>query len=160
MIEDRQPVLRPKRRLILATQSMQQLFRPPPLVVLSAESSSSCETAAYLVARLALGDACSSIPFSGLLWDKRTSVLDLKIENQDLEKFSVINCFAKFHGLGPADGAETSSSSNAAANAQRPFPQRYGTALPVPRNLPDRCAGTCTKTLESYKLEMQVKNRY
>ncbi|GFZ17026.1 dentin sialophosphoprotein-like protein [Actinidia rufa] len=67
MIEDRQPVLRPKRQLILATQSMQQLFRPPPPVVLSAESNSCCETAAYLVARLALGDACSSIPFSGLL---------------------------------------------------------------------------------------------
>ena len=65
MIEDRQPVLRPKRLLILATQSMQQLFRPPPPVVLSADSSSSCETVAFLVARLALGDACSSIPCSG-----------------------------------------------------------------------------------------------
>ena len=65
MIEDRQPMLRPKRRLILTTLSMQQLFRPPPPVVLSADSSSSCETAAYLVARLALGDACSSIPCSG-----------------------------------------------------------------------------------------------
>ncbi|GFZ17023.1 dentin sialophosphoprotein-like protein [Actinidia rufa] len=184
MIEDRQPVLRPKRRLILTTQSMQQLFRPPRPVVISADSSSSCETAAYLVARLALGDACSSIPCSGsnscvppdssnlgadehktskrpvdqqlyrvvedfisrarklendfTRWDKRTSVFDLRIENLDLEKFSVINRFAKFYGRGPADGAETSSSSNAAANAQRPFPQRYVTALPMPRNLPDR----------------------
>ncbi|XP_057514937.1 uncharacterized protein LOC130796580 isoform X1 [Actinidia eriantha] len=184
MIEDRQPVLRPKRRLVLTTQSMQQLFCPLPAIVLSADSSSSCETAAYLVARLALGDACSSIPCSGsdscvppdssnlmadelktserpgdqhlyrvvedlinrarklendfMRLDKRTSVLDLKIENHDLEKFSVINRFAKFHGRGQADGAETSSSYDAAANAQRPFPQRYVTALPVPRNLPDR----------------------
>ncbi|GFZ03518.1 hypothetical protein Acr_16g0001420 [Actinidia rufa] len=65
MIEDRQIVLRPKRRLILTTQSMQQLFCPLPAIVLSADSSSSYESAAYLVARLALGDACSSIPCSG-----------------------------------------------------------------------------------------------
>ncbi|GFZ12148.1 dentin sialophosphoprotein-like protein [Actinidia rufa] len=70
--------------------------------------------------------------------DKRTSVSDLKIECQDLEKFSVINRFARFHARGQAEAAETSSSSDATPNGQRQLPQRYVTALPVPRNLPDR----------------------
>lgn len=53
-----------------------------------------------------------------------------------MEKFSVINRFAKFHGRVQAEGAEASSSSD--ANAQKFCPQRYVTALPIPRNLPDR----------------------
>ncbi|KAF7123679.1 hypothetical protein RHSIM_Rhsim12G0151500 [Rhododendron simsii] len=184
-IDDRLHKLRPKKRLILSTQLMQQLFCPPPLAVLSADASSSYETVAYLVARLALRDACSVIPCSGsdsfvpvdsgnLLSDecrtsersdnqhllkvmedfivraknlekdfirleKGASLVDLRIECQDLEKMSVINRFAKFHGRGQVDGAETSSSSDAgAANGQRTFPQRYVTAVPLPRNLPDR----------------------
>ncbi|GAY55950.1 hypothetical protein CUMW_168000 [Citrus unshiu] len=68
--------------------------------------------------------------------DKRASILDLRVECQDLEKFSVINRFAKFHGRAQAEGAEASSSTD--ANAQKFFPQRYVTALPIPRNLPDR----------------------
>ncbi|XP_044484573.1 LOW QUALITY PROTEIN: uncharacterized protein LOC123210342 [Mangifera indica] len=71
---------------------------------------------------------------SGL--DKRVSILDLIVECQDLEKFSIINRFAKFHGRLQAEGAETSLSSG--TNAQKLFPQRYVTALPMPRNLPDR----------------------
>ncbi|XWS60458.1 hypothetical protein CRYUN_Cryun07bG0038000 [Craigia yunnanensis] len=70
--------------------------------------------------------------------DKRASILDLRVECQDLEKFSVINRFAKFHGRGQADGAETTSSSDAIASSHKFFPQRYVTALPMPRNLPDR----------------------
>ncbi|XWS37285.1 hypothetical protein CRYUN_Cryun19dG0030100 [Craigia yunnanensis] len=70
--------------------------------------------------------------------DKRASILDLRVECQDLEKFSVINRFAKFHGRGQADGAETSSSSDAISCSHKFFPQRYVTALPMPRNLPDR----------------------
>ncbi|THG09141.1 hypothetical protein TEA_006380 [Camellia sinensis var. sinensis] len=206
VIEDGLLMLRPKRRLILTTQLMQQLFHPPSAAVLSADASSNCEALDYLVARHTLGDACSLIPCSGsdlcvplddtnLLSDKhkaserigdqhlskvmedfigrarklendfmrlekRASVLDLRIDCQDLEKFSVINRFAMFHGRGQNDGAEASSSSDAAANAQRLCPQRYVTALPVPRNLPDRftCFGNCTDTIESYNMEMQVKN--
>ncbi|XVF49988.1 hypothetical protein PTKIN_Ptkin04bG0059800 [Pterospermum kingtungense] len=67
--------------------------------------------------------------------EKRASILDLTLECQDLEKFSVINRFARFHGRGQADGAETS---NAIASSHKFFPQRYVTALPMPRNLPDR----------------------
>ncbi|KAK8499844.1 hypothetical protein V6N13_060906 [Hibiscus sabdariffa] len=70
--------------------------------------------------------------------DKRASILDLRLECQDLEKISVINRFAKFHGRGQADGAETSSSSDAIANSHKFFSQRYVIALPMPRNLPDR----------------------
>lgn len=69
--------------------------------------------------------------------DKRASILDLRVECQDLEKFSVINRFAKFHGRGQADAAETSSS-DGIPNAQKSCPQKYVTGLPMPRNLPDR----------------------
>ena len=69
--------------------------------------------------------------------DKRASVSDLRLECHDLERFSVINRFAKFHGRGQGDGAESSSSSDASGNAQKCL-QRYVTALPMPRNLPDR----------------------
>lgn len=68
--------------------------------------------------------------------DKRASLLDVIVEGQDLEKFAIINRFAKFHGRGQSDGAETSSSSGPAAHTHKPFPQRYVTALPIPKNLP------------------------
>lgn len=71
---------------------------------------------------------------SGL--DKRSSIVDLRVECQDLEKFSVINRFAKFHGRGQVDGTGTSSSD--ASSVLRVCPQRYVTALPIPRNLPDK----------------------
>lgn len=70
--------------------------------------------------------------------DKRASLLDLRLETQEIEKFSTINRFAKFHGRGQADVSDTSTSSDTAANAQRTFPQRYVSAVPVPRNLPER----------------------
>ncbi|CAI0431682.1 unnamed protein product [Linum tenue] len=71
--------------------------------------------------------------------DRSMSVLDLRVECEDLEKFSVINRFAKFHGPGQtAGGAVDTSSSGGASNAQKAFLQRYVTALPFPRNIPDR----------------------
>ncbi|KAH8487185.1 hypothetical protein H0E87_025959 [Populus deltoides] len=81
--------------------------------------------------------------------DKRTSVSDLRVECQDLERFSVINRFAKFHGRGQTDGAESSSSSDASANAHKSCQQRYVTALPMPRFLPD---GAIDFILEKYDL--------
>ncbi|CAJ1944179.1 unnamed protein product [Sphenostylis stenocarpa] len=173
--------MKSKRRLVLTTQLMQQLLNPPPAVVLSADIKLHHESVVYSVARLVLGDACSSISRSendtlispgskSLLPDKlkvsekfdqynlkvedfnarvrklendilrldsRASILDLRVECQDLERFSVINRFAKFHGRGQNDGAETSSS-DATANAQKSCPQKYVTAVPMPRNLPDR----------------------
>uniref|UniRef100_A0A2P2LL70 Uncharacterized protein n=2 Tax=Rhizophora mucronata TaxID=61149 RepID=A0A2P2LL70_RHIMU len=70
--------------------------------------------------------------------DKRTSISELRVECQELEKISVINRFAKFHGRAQTDVSETLSSSDAPAIAQKPYPQRYVTALPMPRNLPER----------------------
>ncbi|XP_009789458.1 uncharacterized protein LOC107790329 isoform X1 [Nicotiana tabacum] len=69
--------------------------------------------------------------------DKRASVLDVIVEGQELEKFSVFYRFAKFHGRGQFNGAE-SSSTDAAAHSHKPFLQRYVTALPMPKNVPDR----------------------
>ncbi|CAI8610120.1 unnamed protein product [Vicia faba] len=70
--------------------------------------------------------------------ESRASVLDLRLECHDLERFSVINRFAKFHGRGQNDGAETSSSSEATANAPKSFVQKYVTGHPMPENIPDR----------------------
>jgi hypothetical protein len=176
------PTMKSKRRLVLTTQLMQQLLNPPPAAVLSEDDKLHYDSVVYSVARLVLGDGCSSASLCGsdtpvppasknplpkklkssdkidqyilkvedysdrarklendmLRWESRASVLDLRIECQDLEKFSVINRFAKFHGRGQNDGAESSSSSEATANAQKSFLQKYVTAVPMPRNLPDR----------------------
>lgn len=69
--------------------------------------------------------------------DKSASILDLRVECQDLEKFSVINRFARFHGRGQTDNTETSSG-DVTESTRRPTPQRYVTALPMPRSVPDR----------------------
>ncbi|KAK9116489.1 hypothetical protein Sjap_015436 [Stephania japonica] len=66
--------------------------------------------------------------------DRRASFLDIKVECQDLERFSIINRFASFHGRPQADVAQTSS--DAASNTQKTC-QRYVTANPIPRNLPE-----------------------
>ncbi|KAK2411411.1 dentin sialophosphoprotein [Trifolium repens] len=176
------PTMKSKRRLVLTTQLMQQLLIPPPAAVLSEDVKLHYDSVVYSVARLVLGDGCSSASLCGsdtpvppasknplpnklkssdkidqyilkvedysdrarklendmLRWESRASILDLRIECQDLEKFSVINRFAKFHGRGQNDGAESSSSSEATANAQKSFLQKYVAAVPMPRNLPDR----------------------
>ncbi|KAI4343944.1 hypothetical protein L6164_011232 [Bauhinia variegata] len=182
IIEDLPSAVKSKRRLVLTTQLMQQLLRPPPAAVLSADVKLHHESVVYSVARLTLGDACSSVsssehdtlPLSNknllseklkapgkidqyilkvmedlvgrarklesdiLRLDSRASILDLRVECQDLERFSVINRFAKFHGRGQNDGAETSSSSDGTPNTQKSHPQKYVVAVPMPRNLPDR----------------------
>ncbi|XP_022635185.1 uncharacterized protein LOC106757592 isoform X3 [Vigna radiata var. radiata] len=182
VVEDLSAVVKSKRRLVLTTQLMQQLLGPPPASVLVADVKLHHESMVYSVARLALGEACSSISWSrcdtllapgskNLLHEKckssdkidqyilkvtdfvgrtrkleddilrlnsKASILDLRLECQDLERYSVINRFAKFHGRGQNDGVEASSSSDANTNAQKSFPLKYVTAVPLPRNLPDR----------------------
>ncbi|KAK3212603.1 hypothetical protein Dsin_017309 [Dipteronia sinensis] len=178
MIEDLQPMLRTKRRLILTTQLMQQLLSPAPESILSTDAVSHYDTVTYFISKFALGDACSltyrtrngllfpknnskMIPeklktfegtvdqqlsevvekltarakkleddFQGVL--KGASMVDIKVECQELERFAVINRFAKFHIRGQADTSGTSS-----YGTQRPLPQRYVTAVPMPRNLPE-----------------------
>ncbi|KAK8537615.1 hypothetical protein V6N12_043768 [Hibiscus sabdariffa] len=70
--------------------------------------------------------------------EKRASILDLRLECHDLEKVSLINRFAKFYGRGKADRVETSLSSDAIASPPKFFLQKYVSALPMPRNLPDK----------------------
>ncbi|KAK1407347.1 hypothetical protein QVD17_38961 [Tagetes erecta] len=169
-------VPRPKRRIILSTQLMQQLFPPPPSTLLSTDAISNYESVVFCASRLALGDACNLVSCvihsqsnlyadkntesekiddkrlleavedctskekrlenDFLRLDKRASLLDLRVEFQDVEKFSMINRFAKFHGRGQAEGE--ASSSDAVANAPKPSPQRYVIAVQMPKNLPDR----------------------
>lgn len=57
--------MKSKRRLVLTTQLVQQLFNPPPAAVLSADFKLHNESVVYSVARLALGDSCSSVSWSG-----------------------------------------------------------------------------------------------
>lgn len=53
--------MKSKRRLVLTTQLMQQLLNPPPAAVLSADVKLHHDSVVYSVARLVLGDACSSV---------------------------------------------------------------------------------------------------
>lgn len=59
MMDDALPMPQAKKRLVLTTQLMQQVFRPAPAVILSADACSNSESMVYFIARLALGDACS-----------------------------------------------------------------------------------------------------
>lgn len=58
VIED---VPRQKRRIILSTQLMQQLFPPPPATILSTDATLSYESVAFYAARKALGTACNLV---------------------------------------------------------------------------------------------------
>ncbi|XP_072976947.1 uncharacterized protein [Typha angustifolia] len=66
--------------------------------------------------------------------DKRTSMLDVRLECQELERFSIVNRLGKFHGRNHTEGVEGSASESA---PRRTFPQRYVTALPMAGNLPE-----------------------
>ncbi|KAI3880537.1 hypothetical protein MKX03_008801 [Papaver bracteatum] len=175
MVEDGQQILLPQRRLILTTKLMQQLLRPPPPAILSADATSSYELVVYIIAKVALEDACSMVPSTGsdlsstvdnrnqtpgelklserlgdkyfskskiiedftgrakklesdlLRLEKTCSVLDIRVESQELERISVINRFAKFHTRAQPDATENSFSS---------IPQRHVISLLMPRNLP------------------------
>ncbi|XP_022885429.1 uncharacterized protein LOC111401772 [Olea europaea var. sylvestris] len=63
-IEDGPPIHRSKRRLVMTTQLMQRLFRPPSAAVFSADASLNYDSVAYSVSRMALGDACSAVSCS------------------------------------------------------------------------------------------------
>ncbi|EFH49593.1 hypothetical protein ARALYDRAFT_487630, partial [Arabidopsis lyrata subsp. lyrata] len=66
--------------------------------------------------------------FAGL--EKGTTITDLRVEVQDLERFAVINRFASFH--------QSSSSMDRSVSSLRLNPQRYVTVAPMPRHIPDR----------------------
>ncbi|GJS39793.1 hypothetical protein Tco_0564836 [Tanacetum coccineum] len=60
------------------------------------------------------------------------SVLEIRMESQDLEKFSLINRFAKFHSRAQMAAAETGSS-----GGTKLYPQRYVTASQMPKIVPE-----------------------
>ncbi|ESQ40736.1 hypothetical protein EUTSA_v10012434mg [Eutrema salsugineum] len=66
--------------------------------------------------------------FAGL--ENGTKIADLRVEVEDLEKFAVINRFARFH--------PSSTSTDRAVSSLRLNSQRYVTIAPMPRNIPDR----------------------
>ncbi|CDY44542.1 BnaCnng11530D [Brassica napus] len=66
--------------------------------------------------------------FAGL--QNGSTIAGLIVEVQDVEKFAVINRFAKFH--------PTSSSTDRTVSSLRLNPQRHVTIAPMPRNIPDR----------------------
>uniref|UniRef100_A0A1J3JQZ5 Uncharacterized protein n=1 Tax=Noccaea caerulescens TaxID=107243 RepID=A0A1J3JQZ5_NOCCA len=63
--------------------------------------------------------------------EKTISMADIQFEIADLDKFSVINRFARFHSKGPDSGHPTQST------LLKPIPQRYIAVGPMPRNLPE-----------------------
>lgn len=65
--------------------------------------------------------------------EKSASIADIRVEAQELEKFSMINHFAKFHSRGPAAAAEASTSSG----TRRMYLQRYVRPVPMPRTVPE-----------------------
>ncbi|KAM0936676.1 hypothetical protein DsansV1_C26g0191151 [Dioscorea sansibarensis] len=67
--------------------------------------------------------------------EKRSSILDLRVECQDLERFTIINRLGKFHGRSQSDGVEISSGLD--SNPRRLFPERYVTALPMRGDHPE-----------------------
>ncbi|WOH09775.1 hypothetical protein DCAR_0729234 [Daucus carota subsp. sativus] len=70
---------------------------------------------------------------SFLILEKSASIADIRVEAQELEKFSMINHFAKFHSRGPAAAAEASTSSG----TRRMYLQRYVRPVPMPRTVPE-----------------------
>lgn len=159
------PLHRSKRRLVITSQLMQQLFDPPPSLLLFSEASSSYDVLCFFIARATIGDACSlthkrenglapssyNIPkkiedvqpseFAKSLTDKANklkesferlektqSMAEIKFDIEDLERFSVINRFARFHSKGPVSGPSA---------LPKPMPQRYVAVGPMPRSIPE-----------------------
>ncbi|KAL7101008.1 hypothetical protein ACP275_08G030300 [Erythranthe tilingii] len=67
--------------------------------------------------------------------DQKISIVDIKVEIQELEKFSTINRFAKFHVK--AHSSTVDSTSSGQSTVHKPNPQRYVRALPLPKTLPE-----------------------
>lgn len=56
---------------------------------------------------------------------------EIKFDIEDLERFSVINRFARFHSKGPVSGNPSQST------LLKPMPQRYVAVGPMPRSIPE-----------------------
>ncbi|XP_073044933.1 uncharacterized protein [Primulina eburnea] len=178
ILEDMQSRFRAKRRLVFATQLMQQVFQPAPAVILSSDACSNCDGVTYFASRFSFADAClvtsnSQMPSDGnamsrdklktykrctasdfseaveglvgkvkklegelLRMDESLSIVDIKVESQELAKFSIINRFAKFHIMAQPTGAD-SVASNGTSKVSKKYPQRYVSAHPIPKTVPE-----------------------
>lgn len=65
IIEDGSLIPQARRRLILTTRLMHQLFNSIPARILAAEVTSSHESVTYFLAKSALGDACREVSSLG-----------------------------------------------------------------------------------------------
>ncbi|KAG6418196.1 hypothetical protein SASPL_120396 [Salvia splendens] len=74
--------------------------------------------------------------------EKSLSIVDIKVEAQEMEKFSTINRFAKFHirAQPSSVGSETSSSTS---TLHKTHPQRYVAGHPMPNILPESVDCLC-----------------
>ncbi|KAF8106191.1 hypothetical protein N665_0145s0010 [Sinapis alba] len=165
------PLHRSKRRLVITSQLMQQLFDPPHSLLLFSKASSSYDVLCFFIARATLGDACSlthkrenGLPSSSSYevdklpkkiesferkdvqvaksltekanklkesferLEKTQSMAEIKLDIEDLERFSVINRFARFHSKGPVSGPSA---------LLKPMAQRYVAVGPMPRSIPE-----------------------
>ncbi|WCJ25598.1 dentin sialophosphoprotein-related [Euphorbia peplus] len=174
LIEDVRPIRRSKRRLVLTTQLVQQLFHPAPASIFSADAAGNYGIISYFISRLSLGDSCSFVhssvkdflaPLSNSnlnsenpkyaernaqqilevmnnlsdrtkqlendfhRLDKTASVAIIRAEVLELERFTVINRFAKFHVRGQMDVSGSSLTGGVL--------QRHVIAIPMPQNLPE-----------------------
>ncbi|KAK4409850.1 hypothetical protein Sango_0058000 [Sesamum angolense] len=80
-------------------------------------------------------ECCMIVVWSFRL-DKSLSVVDVKVEAQDLEKFSIINRFAKYHIRAQPSTVDPASSSNTSI-LHKAIPQKYVSAFPMPKIVPD-----------------------
>ncbi|KAF6165095.1 hypothetical protein GIB67_000679 [Kingdonia uniflora] len=65
-----------------------------------------------------------------LLRLRKSSILDLRVEYQDLQRFSIITRLTQFHTR------RSQANGNATVLTQKTSPQRYVTALAMPKNIP------------------------
>ncbi|OWM64532.1 uncharacterized protein LOC116207521 [Punica granatum] len=70
--------------------------------------------------------------------EKTAPFSDINVESQELERYSVINRFAKFHIRGQPNSSKTLPPGSGAAPAvPKASPQRYVVAHPLPEKLPE-----------------------
>lgn len=69
--------------------------------------------------------------------ERTTSVLDVRVECHDLDRCSIINRLAKFHGRAQMDGTGADTSSVSEIATRRIFPQRQVTAQAASSKLPE-----------------------
>jgi len=173
--DDRNSLLRSRKRLKLTSLLMQRLVPAMPASLLKEPAFKACENIIYLVARQGLGNACGLVSgFKNVLCEitdglnmapgklkdyvrsgdpsflknienmlervskfemtlsrlENSSLLDVRLECEDIERISMINMLIKFHGRAQMNGV-TNSMSEMNPNL---FVQRHITRRPMHSN--------------------------